>query len=58
MVERFSRTLLQLLRTYVDTQNDWERYLPLVLYAYRTSIHSATGASPIRMAGIRFHRPS
>ena len=46
MVERFNRTVLQILRTYVDTQNDWECYLPLVLYAYRTLIHSATGASP------------
>ena len=35
MVKRFNRTLVQLLRTYVDTQNDWERYLPLVLYAYQ-----------------------
>ena len=46
MVEHFNRSLLQLLRTYVDTQDDWERYLPLVLYAYRTSVHSSTGASP------------
>ena len=46
MVERFNRSLLQLLRSYVDTQDDWERYLPLVLYAYRTSTHSSTGASP------------
>ena len=46
MVERFNRSLLQMLRTYVDTQDDWECYLPLVLYAYRTSVHSSTGASP------------
>ena len=37
MVERFNRSLLQLLRCYVDTEDDWERYLPLVLYAYRTA---------------------
>ena len=46
MVERFNRSLLQLLRAYVDKQDDWERYLPLVLYAYRTSVHSSTGAPP------------
>ena len=46
MVERFNRTLLQLLRSYVDRQDDWEKYLPLVLYAYRTSVHSSTGVSP------------
>ena len=46
MVERFNRTLLQLLRTYVTSQHDWETYLPHVLYAYRTSQHTATGVSP------------
>ena len=46
MVERFNRSLLQLLRSYVDEESDWERYLPLVLYAYRTAIHSSTGVSP------------
>jgi len=46
MVERFNRTLLQLLRSYVSSQNDWEKYLPYVLYAYRTSCHSTTGVSP------------
>ena len=56
MVERFNRSLLQLLRAYVDTQSDWEQYLPLVLYAYRTSIHSSTGVSPfLLMYG---HNPS
>ena len=39
MVKRFNRLLLQLLRCYVDTEDDWERYLPLVLYAYRTAQH-------------------
>ena len=34
MVERFNRSLLQLLRSYVDEESDWEQYLPLVLYAY------------------------
>ena len=46
MVERFNRSLLQLLRAYVDNQDDWEWYLPLVLYAYRTAVHSSTGSSP------------
>ena len=49
MVERFNRTLLQLLRSYVEKQSDWEHYLPLVLYAYRTSIHSSTGSSPFML---------
>ena len=46
MVERLNQTLVQLLRTYVISQHDWETYLPHVLYAYRTSQHTATGVSP------------
>ena len=46
MVERFNRSLLQLLRTYIDKQEEWEQYLPLVLYTYRLAKHSSTGVSP------------
>ena len=46
MVERFNRTLLQLLRTYVTSRDDWETNLPYVLYAYRTSQHASTGFPP------------
>ena len=54
MVERFNRSLLQLLKCYVNTEDDWERYLPLVLYAYRTTQHSTTGVSPFQLM---FGRP-
>ena len=43
LVERFNRSLLQSFQAYVDKQTGWEQYLPLVLYAYRTSVHSPTG---------------
>ena len=33
LVEHVNRSLLQLLRFYVQSEPDWERYLPLVLYA-------------------------
>ena len=46
MVERFNRSLLQLLRSYVEHEADWERYLPLTLFAYRTAIHTSTKVSP------------
>ena len=49
MVERFNRSLLQMLRCYVSTEEDWETYLPLVLYAYRTAPHSTTGVSPFQL---------
>ena len=46
MVERFNRSLLQLLRSYVEKEADWEQHLPIVLFAYRTAIHSSMGTSP------------
>jgi len=46
LVERFNRSLLQLLRTYIDKESDWEKHLPLALYAYRTAVHASTGVSP------------
>ena len=49
LVERFNRSLLQLLRSFVQSESDWERYLPLVLYAYCTSKHASTGVSPFQL---------
>ena len=49
MMEWFNHKLLQLLRAYVDQQNEWEKYLPLALYAYRTSTHTSTSASPFEL---------
>ena len=49
MVERFNRSLLQLLRSYVHEESDWERFLPLVLYAYRTTKQISTGVSPFNL---------
>ena len=57
MVECFNRSLLQLLRSYVDNKADWEQYLPLVLYIYRTAVHSSTGVSPYRHADVRKAAP-
>ena len=45
--ERFNRTLADMLACYVS-ENDrtWDLYVPYVLFAYRTSVHSSTGFSP------------
>lgn len=50
LVERFNRTLKAMLTKFVSqTQRDWDIYLPLVLMAYRTSVHDSTGFSPSLM---------
>ncbi|KAL5505558.1 hypothetical protein EMCRGX_G007010 [Ephydatia muelleri] len=49
LVERFNRTLLQLLRTYVEKKEEWEKYIPLAIFAYRTTIHHSTGVSQFEM---------
>ena len=49
LVERSNRTLLQMLRCYVDETWEWERYLPLVLYAYRTTTHTSTKVTPFQL---------
>ena len=49
MVERFNCMLLQLLRTCTETHDEWEHYLPFVLFAYRTTVHSFTGVSPFAL---------
>ena len=41
--ERFNKTLVDMLSMYTEKhQKDWDVYLPYVLHAYRTSIHSST----------------
>ena len=47
MVERFNRTLQDMLTTYVNSnQSDWDIYLPSMLFADRMCTHSTTGQSP------------
>ncbi|CAB0009032.1 unnamed protein product, partial [Nesidiocoris tenuis] len=47
MVERFNRTLLELLSKIVGQhQEDWDRQVPLALLAYRATEHASTGFSP------------
>ncbi|CAH1768338.1 12537_t:CDS:2 [Entrophospora sp. SA101] len=47
LVERFNRTLCEALAKYVATyKEDWDIYLPSVLFAYRTMINSTTRHEP------------
>lgn len=49
LVERANRSIIQMLRTYCCSKEDWEQWLPLLLYAYRTSVHSSTKLSPFTL---------
>eukprot|EP00253_Pinus_taeda_P033055 PITA_33055 len=45
-IERVNQVLEDMLRMYVmDQQNQWEKYLPLVEFAYNNSYHSSIQAS-------------
>ena len=47
LVERFNSTLCQSLSMNVaKDQKDWDEYIPLVLFAHRTSVCGAIGDSP------------
>jgi hypothetical protein len=41
-----NRSILSLLRTFVNESSNWESILGPVLFAYRTAVHSSTGFSP------------
>ena len=46
-IERLHRTLVDSLTAYVNRNGtDWDNWLPLVLAAYRSAVHSSTGYSP------------
>ena len=54
MVERFNRTLLDMLASYTNSsQNDWDCHIPSCLFAYRTSNHNATNESPFYLMYLR-----
>ena len=48
--------VLDLLKNYVndvDHHNQWEKYLPLVEYAYNNTVHSSTGTSTTGLGRLR-----
>ena len=50
MIERANRTILYMLSAFVsDQQIDWDDYIPLVMMAYRSSVHESTGTSASKM---------
>ena len=50
MIERFNRTLLSLLSMAAsDNEVDWDKKLPMVMLAYRTSMHESTKSTPFSL---------
>jgi hypothetical protein len=47
-VERFNRTLADFLASYTNG-DDWDEFLPFVMFQYRMAFHSSTGFSPFMM---------
>ena len=45
-------TIIDLLKAYVtevDQKDQWEKYLPLVEYAYNNTVHTSTGKAPFEI---------
>ncbi|KAK3882386.1 hypothetical protein Pcinc_003791 [Petrolisthes cinctipes] len=59
MVERFNRTLAdELAKCCDESQRDWDTKLPVLLMAYRSGVHEATGYTPAcLMLGRELHLP-
>ena len=50
LVEHFNLTLADMLSKVVDNYHrNWDKSLPLVILAYRSSIHESIGESPVHM---------
>ena len=50
MVERANRSIQNMISSYIsDKQDDWDENIPLLMLAYRSSIHETTGVSPAMM---------
>ena len=50
LVERFNRTLSMMLAMFAgEHKDDWDDLLPLVMMAYRSSVHESMGFSPYRL---------
>jgi hypothetical protein len=46
-IENLNGTLKDMISIYVkENQRDWDRYIPIIVHAYRTTVNVATGFSP------------
>ena len=56
MVERFNQTLVNMITTYVNEEQDnWDTFLPIATSAYRSSVHECTSFTPNQLFFGREH---
>ena len=50
LTERFNATLCQILSSYVnDNQTNWNEFIPIALFAYRSSVNETTLKTPFEL---------
>jgi hypothetical protein len=50
MTERFNQTFIESLRKHSEKdQTDWPKWIPFIMIAYKTRIHSTTGFTPFEL---------
>lgn len=50
LTEKFNHTLCKMLSSYTnETQTNWDLFLPMALFAYRTSIQKSSNESPFKL---------
>ena len=49
LVEKFNSTLIEMVAKCCEVTNDWDSYLPHLLFAYRSSIQESTRESPFSL---------
>jgi hypothetical protein len=59
LVEQMNATLEKMILSFIDKNHkDWDLYLPLLMAAYRSTVHPATGYTPnMMMLGREVHLP-
>ena len=54
MVERFNRTLLNMIRAYLEeNKQEWDQHLQSLAFAYRTTVCETTQATPFELVQCR-----
>ena len=49
MLERFHGTLKRMMQKRGNASKEWDMYLPYLCFAYRDSVHTATGFTPFQL---------